>query len=233
MAQITLNPEYDAGVSHRATTNLVTWTWVVDNIGTHRLTYDGYVVNDYISFSGRYTCQRVYARWDTTPIPPSAILTSANIQYYLDNDRGNNTEYQNFKLDKSDNLTSQDITLYESITDTLSTTGYDIGPSGTGLNQYHTFPIDGPLLDYFQLQINLGLKCATLLRGGLDWNNALTSDPTIVYYRSFLPVIDRFGNPTTYPPVLTINYTTGPPPHKTFVLKSGKINVKGGKLIIK
>jgi len=215
MAQVTMYPEYDAQVSRIEGGSYAS---CVSGDGTLSLTTIHQVGVTHFPL-----VMRVYSRFDTTSIPTSATITSATIKRYMYDSDGTTTSGETIKAFQSDDLSSDDASLYQSFTSTDSDTTIDVGTAV----EWKTFTIDGDLLTYLQTQVTAGNKTAVILRNQMDYD---VITPSVVEVKRFYGLDDDDVSGEDYRPYLTVNYTTGTP--VKLKLNSGVLRVKGGKLTI-
>tara|TARA_Y100000590_G_scaffold463333_1_gene629854 strand:+ start:362 stop:1018 length:657 start_codon:yes stop_codon:yes gene_type:complete len=217
MATVTIYPEYNIRVDRLASG---TWSSIVSGDGTSTSTTAHSVATSVIFTFG---CSRNYFRFDTTSIPTGATITSADVKVYMHSTAGSNAAAEFHKLFKSDDLSSDDASLYQSITSTDADTVTDVGGS-TG---WKTFEVDGDLLTYLQTQVTAGNKTAVILRNQLDYGG---SQPTGIESHLFYGLDDDDVSGEDYRPYLTVDYTVGTSVKLT--LNSGKLKINSGKVTI-
>ena len=210
MPEVTIYPEYDASVVRSAAGSYAS---VVDGDGTGVSTTSHVVVASVVV---TYFVWRVYSRFDTTSIPTNAIIKSATIKRYFYQVVGTNTQAEIMRLTKSDDLSSDDASLYQSITSTHATTTTDVGNDF----EWETFTIDGDLLTYLQTQVTAGNKTAVLLRTKLDYNE---NPPSAQEQHYFYGLDDDDVSGTDYRPYLTVNYII--PVDTNFDFQNGTVHI--------
>ena len=211
MAEVTIYPEYDASVTRQPTSG--DWNSIITGDGTGVSTTLHVVVSSYVF---TYFCWRIYSRFDTTSIPTNAIITSATIKRYFYQVTGTNVLAEIMRLTKSDDLSSDDASLYQSITSTHATTTTDVGNDF----EWETFTIDGNLLTYLQTQVTAGNKTAVLLRNKMDYNE---NAPSGINAHYFYGLDDDDVSGTDYRPYLTVNYTI--PVDTNFDFQNGTVHI--------
>ena len=222
MATVTIYPEYNSRVGRSE--NFESWAQTVSGDGqsAQNSTTTHNVATSYIFI---FFCSRVYFRFDTTSIPTGATITSADVKVYMHSTAGSNAAAEFHKLFKSDDLSSDDASLYQSITSTDADTVTDVGGS-TG---WKTFEVDGDLLTYLQTQVTAGNKTAVILRNNHDYGGG---QPTNVESHIFYGLDDNDVSGEDYRPYLTVDYTL-PSTAINFKILSGQTNIKGGTFNIK